>query len=107
MTNGALGYVTIDVQSVSVIFNPPYASMTSNETTQPGSLNGDIADDGSFIFENSVVIGTVLACDEYYRLSGAFIGPDRFEATFEAVFNGLCGNCQDQVVPGIVGNRAL
>lgn len=103
----ALGFVTIDVATITVIFNPPYASMTSNETPQPGTLNGEIAEDGSFVFENSIVLGTALACDEYYRISGQFVSPDRFEATFESVFNGFCGNCVDQTGTVLVGNRLL
>lgn len=104
---GDFPLVNIDIQTVTMVFIPPNASMISNETTQPGTLDGEVQPDGSFVFETSVVLGTALSCDEYYRMTGSFTGPDRFDATFEAVFDGTCLSCQNQTVEGVVGLRAL
>jgi hypothetical protein len=95
----ALNLIHIDMQTVTVLFNPPYASVTSNESSQPAILSGDIEEDGSFVLEGYTVLDTAASCDEYYRLTGQFIGSDRFEGTFESVFDGVCLNCQNLSVP--------
>lgn len=102
----SLGLIKIGVESVTVLYNPPFATVVSNETAQPTNLDGEVQPDGSFVVEGFTVLGTAASCDEYYRLTGNFVGADRFEATFEAVFNGFCLNCQDLNIPGIVGVRA-
>jgi hypothetical protein len=95
----ALNLIHIDIQTITVLFNPPYTSLVSNESTQPPALSGVIEEDGSFVLEGFTAIGTAASCDEYYRLTGTFIGADRFEGTLESVFDGVCLNCQDLSVP--------
>jgi hypothetical protein len=95
----ALNLVHIDMQSVTVLFNPPYVTIATNESTQPPALDGQIEEDGSFVVEGSIVLPTAGTCDEYYRITGTFLGADRFEGLFESVYDGGgCLNCQNQSV---------
>ena len=53
-----------------------------------------------------IQLGTAAACDEYYRFSGVFDGPDSFVGTFEAQYVGFCLNCQYQIWENLVGTRS-
>jgi hypothetical protein len=100
-----LGYVDIDFDVIELRWDPPQATALPTPGVSPPNLTGTIEPDGTFVLEAALVVGTAGACDEYYRLSGRFDGPDRFTAQFEAVFLGLCLNCQDMTVPDIAGER--
>lgn len=99
--------VQIDFAEVTVLWNPPYATILSNGGIQPGSMDGTIEEDGSFVVDVTNALSTAASCEEIYQLRGQFLDEDTFEAEFEVRFIGgfTCLNCNDQLITGLVGTR--
>jgi hypothetical protein len=92
--------------AVDVLWIPPNAAFVSSGSSQPGTLNGVIEDDGTLLMEGSTSLGTGL-CDIYYRWEGSFADADHFTADFTVQIEGFfCNNCSDVTFPGVSGARA-
>lgn len=103
----AVSSVNIAFDQVGVLWNPPYGTMFSVGSSQPGSMNGTIEADGTFDFFLQNSLSTAASCTEQYNLRGRFLDADTFEGTFEARFVGgfACLNCENQLWEGITGTR--
>jgi len=88
--------IDIDFAEVAVIYNPPYTTMYNIGGVQPGAMDGTIDNLGYFYLEKEVILGTLAACDEYYRLFGTFTDADHFEGTLQTLYSGFCLNCSFQ-----------
>jgi len=92
----ALGVMNIDFDQLAVVYNPPEVTMYNVGGIQPGTMSGTIDNVGYFYLEKEVILGTVAACDEYYRLFGTFTDADHFDGTLQALYSGFCLNCAFQ-----------
>lgn len=99
--------VTIDFSFVSVIWLPPEASLLTQGSPTPGTMNGTIQPSGTFVFS---VDAPILSgyCEAEFQWVGAFADVDHFTGDFSAHYSGvLCGGCDDHVWVGVSGTRLL
>ncbi len=106
----SLGLVSIDFDEVSVLWDPPYASIYSVDSGQPGTLQGSIAEDGTFLYEVDIDLGTAASCAESYTITGQYLDEDNlvfdFDARFIPAAAGACLGCERQTWTGITGVRS-
>lgn len=100
------GLIDVNFGSFTVTYDPPQISFTADGSPgQPGNLIGTITG-SDFTATNSNVLGTILACDEYYSLSGSFTDEDTFTGVFRMEFQGsACLTCPAQTDIPITGER--
>jgi hypothetical protein len=102
-------FVDLAFSEVTMLWIPPYGTMRSVDSAQPGSLHGTVdAVTGAFAFETAVILGTFAACDEEYWMDGTFTDADHFTMTLTATFTGFaCGRCEGTFeFPDLVGVRS-
>lgn len=91
-----MGMVAIDFVRVDVVWIPPDAAFVTFGSGQPGTVNGSIADDGTFELSVSRSLASGL-CTENYTWVGSFTGTSAFDATLTAeYFGNFCSTCVDQ-----------
>lgn len=100
-------YVNIAFNQVTVLWNPPYASMSAVGSPQPGAVDGTIdPDTGAFEFYGEAEITTALGCSEYYHFTGQFYGTDSLSMTFSAEYVGFaCFRCEGYTEWTVTGVR--
>jgi hypothetical protein len=105
----AFGMVNYDISSVRFTFAGGILQIMAGPFTlsQPGPTSGTgPTADGRFDASYEITGG----CTERYRLEGAFMGPDRFTATWTATyvstdgFSCALGGCRDQTI-SVTGTR--
>jgi hypothetical protein len=93
--NCAIGLVRIRFDEVSLLWIPPYATMRSEDSAQPGNMDGTIERDGSFEFVRETALSTAASCTEIYTMQGAFDGAGSFTGTFDTNYRGAgCLGCR-------------
>lgn len=106
----SIGLVNINFDEVGVLWDPPYASLYSVGGGQPGTLQGTIDEDGNFLYEAYIDIGTVASCAESYTFTGRYLDEDNLELTFDARFipanPGACLGCVDRSWENVQGVRS-
>jgi hypothetical protein len=94
------------LDELEILWEPPDAELQNLSGLKPPALLGEIGQDGAFVLEGSIVLGTAFSCEEYYRLSGSFHNEDSFTAQLEVVFAGaFCVDCEAQIFPELSGSR--
>ena len=89
----ASGAVEINFDELLVTDNNPNVSILALGSSQPGLMQGQISDDGSFSAKRTIN-GT---CDEQFTIAGEFTSETTYEAYFLVDFSGaLCMNCTQQ-----------
>jgi hypothetical protein len=85
------GNVDINFSAITVDDNTPTMNFIFVGGLHPGVMSGSIDGSGNF----SATSSSGGACSRSFNLSGAFVGPDTFNATFSANLS-ACTGCQDQ-----------